>query len=239
MRTNKKSIPQGRNRKRGVRRPPKTQGMSLNLEGNFICKDRERGWIIFDPTNIRLFDAANPFFVVTLKANDPSSPNATYFTAETGAGWIRQSSTYNSFRALRLRLDITLISNEPASMTSFGVGFNDVLPAVTTYAQAQNVVARRPSFGPVALGQTTGYSRVKLPPIWIDNVKIVGSSEFFNEQGYAGTLGTGGTSVSPTQFTYATLVGLAFNGATNLTNGMFVSVAVSYYCEFFSRKQVI
>jgi len=225
--------------KKKIRRPKKSQGMSLNLEGNFICKDSERGWIVFDPTNIRMFDAANPFFVATIKANDPASPNATYFTAESGQGWIRQSSTYNSFRALRVRLDITINSNEPATVVSFGVGFNDVLPVVTTYAQAQGVIARRPSYGPVLIGQTTGYSRFKVPPIWINNEKIVGNREYNYEQGYSGTLGTGGTSVSPTQFTYFTLVGLAFNAATNLTNGFFVSIAVSYYCEFYSRKQNI
>lgn len=189
--------------------------------------------LILNEPEILLQDAGNTFLVKEWRMSDVYDPDPT-IGGGTVAGFNKMIAIYNLWRVENFRIRIQLASNEPAKSISFGLVFRDQRPSTTilTAADAQNALEVQPTTGPNIVGETTGNSIYRGGWHKISPSTVLGNMlTYFGDSDYAGV-----GSATPSQVLWVAFI--AYIGAGDLTNGLFLNAYMEFTTRFYSLKPV-
>jgi hypothetical protein len=181
---------------------------------------------------------ATPFIVYDWKANSPVIPDPILGATFPATGVPSWSQIYNQYLVEKCAVEYDVTANEPAFPVSFGWTWKDYQPSTagSTFKLASNLLSIEPTDGFHSIGETTGMSvwdsrkDAKPPLVPIQSSAIVGNPfEYFGELGYSSTFNT-----VPAQSLWGSFVLLSVNNATNLTNGVKLSLRLIYDVLMFS-----
>jgi hypothetical protein len=193
-----------------------------------VLPRRDFGWIEHFNPGVHL-SAASTFAFVSLKLNDAWSPSTSVFASASGGGWAYRIVGYSQFKVDRAIVEVDIVNNEPSVPIAFAMVLNDQLPAPITFADVIDMITRGNSVGPLILSETTANPQRQVPRLDSRLRDIVGSNLIYDSNlEYAGAT----SGVAPAQLVYLTLIAYSVTGA-NIANGLFASLRLKQYTEFF------
>jgi hypothetical protein len=187
--------------------------------------------LIFNEPELLLQDAGNTFLVKEWRMSDVYDPDPS-IGGGTVAGFNKMIAIYNLWRVENFRIRIQLASNEPAKSISFGLVFRDQRPSTTilTAVDAQNALEVQPTTGPNIVGETTGNSIYRGGWHKIAPSSVLGNMlTYYGDSDYAGV-----GSATPSQVLWVAFI--AYIGAGDLTNGLFLNAYMEFTTRFYSLK---
>jgi len=155
----------------------------------------------------------------------------------TMSGYNAMVARYSTYHVEGTKIKYTVVSNEPALPVTFGIIYRDTQPSttITSYALAQSALAQAPTSGYQMVGQTTGMSVYRSPTYRLSPSDVIGKPLTYNsEQGYDGQAGS-----NPLQLIWCAIIVLGITSATNLTNGIILSLNAKLRTRFYSLNNTL
>lgn len=176
-----------------------------------------------------LLQGASPFVLYELRANGAFSPD----NIGTPAGFNEWSAMYSLYLVSHVRFRYEFVSNEPAIPVRLGVILRDIQPStiINTFAKAVNALGVSPTLGFKTVGETSGMGVYRSPWFKFRPADVLAFPVSYNGNANYGSVNT----ANPTAVIWITFIALSMLAATNLTNGLFLTVFVEFTTKFYSN----
>jgi hypothetical protein len=189
----------------------------------------------YNEPQILLQNTLAPFLVREWRMNDVYDPDP-LLGGGTVAGFNQMIAIYSQWQVEHFRMKIQVAANENTKPVSFGLVFRDVRPStiILTLADAQNALEVQPTTGPNIVGESSGQSIYRGGWHKISPQAVLGNpiSYFGQANDYGGS-----GSASPSQVLWVAFI--AYIGAGDLTNGVFLNAYMEFTTRFFSLKGIL
>jgi hypothetical protein len=187
-----------------------------------------------DGSDTRAFVGQN-YGVWAIKANDVYDPDPLLGTGGI-TGYAELVAFFSLWLVDQVDLDLCFVSNEPAIALKLAIVLSPLAltGSISSRTLALDAIERPNCVWKSEIGETTGMSRVKVPPISFRPNAIVGDKRYYN----AGTY-NGGTSSSPSSLVYINFILVAASAVATIANGVYYEGTFSYTVKFFRLQSTL
>jgi len=232
-RNNNKKLKKQRKRK-AIVKPKNNNHLLRGLDHPF---PQEKMIVVITTSDGAAQAAAAPFAVIEARLADPTNSG---FSGGSGAfvvatAGILDMAAYALARVKTATVMVSGTSNDPGAVCAISLIFSDTQPStvITTFALAKAAQIGYLSTPVRKIAVSTGNSAFQIPPITLTARQVIGDIMPYSDRDFVTTVNPAHSA--PVQEWWTACVVTSVNAATNLTNGLDLSITVTSRVEAASR----